>query len=128
MTWANCRPIEKNLKKYWKVRIELSINNSTKIPQIYTLPQFLSMSQKNCGIYCFDSYNLLTSKNSLKSSKQLKTIFPFISVLNTLQYKQCFSIFKLPKCNTSFADQIFKITDQRKVWDNTNNTNKAFHK
>ena len=30
----------------WKVEIELSINDNTKIPQIYTLPQFLSMSEK----------------------------------------------------------------------------------
>ena len=31
---------------YWKVGAELSIYDNTKIPQIYTLPQFLSMSEK----------------------------------------------------------------------------------
>ena len=30
----------------WKVEIELSINDNTKSPQIYILPQFLSMSEK----------------------------------------------------------------------------------
>ena len=64
------------------------------------MPQFLSMSEKNCGSYCLDSYNLLTSKNGLKSSKQLKIIFLFMSVLNTFQYKQCLCILTLPKCNT----------------------------
>ena len=92
--------MKKGKKKYWKVGIELSINGNTKIPQIYTLPQFLSMSEKNCGIYWLDSHNLLTSKNGLKSSKQLKIIFPFMSVLNTFQYKQCLYILTLPKCNT----------------------------
>ena len=52
------------------VVIELSICDTTKIPPIYTLPQFLSMWEKNCGIYWLDSFNLLTSHNSLKSSKQ----------------------------------------------------------
>ena len=46
--------MKKSLKKYWKVGTELSINDNTKIPQIYILPQFLSMSEKNCEIY----YNL----------------------------------------------------------------------
>ena len=90
---------KKSYKKYWKDGIELSINDNTKSPQIYTLPQFLSMSGKNCGIYRLDSYNLLTSNNSLKSSKQLKIIFLFMLVLNTLQYKQCLCILTLPKCN-----------------------------
>ena len=35
-----------DLKKCWKVGIELFINGTTNIPQIYTLPQFLSMSEK----------------------------------------------------------------------------------
>ena len=45
------RPNEKKLKMFWKVGIELSINDNTKIPQIYNLPQFLSMSEKNCEVY-----------------------------------------------------------------------------
>ena len=56
--------------KCWNVGIELSICDTTKSPPIYTLPQFLSMSENNCGIYWLDSFNLLTSHNSLKSSKQ----------------------------------------------------------
>ena len=91
--------MKKAKKKYWKVGVEFSMNDNTKSPQIYTLHQFLSMSEKNCGIYCLDSYNLLTSNNSLKSSKQLKVIFQFMLVLNTLQYKQCFCILTLPKRN-----------------------------
>ena len=42
---------KKSYKKYWKDGIELSINDNTKSPQIYTLPQFRNMSEKNCGIY-----------------------------------------------------------------------------
>ena len=38
--------MKKAKKKYWKVGIELSINDNTNIPQIQTLPQFLSMSEK----------------------------------------------------------------------------------
>ena len=53
--------------KCWNVGIELSICDTTKSPPIYTLPQFLSMSENNCEIYWFDSF---TSHNSLKSSKQ----------------------------------------------------------
>ena len=56
--------------KCWNVGIELSICGTTKSPPIYTLPQFLSMSENNCGIYWLDSFNSLTSHNSLKSSKQ----------------------------------------------------------
>ena len=101
VNWAIYRPDEKKLKKkYWKVGIEFSINYNTKIPQIYILPQFLSISEKNWGIYWLNSHNLLTSKNGLQSSKQLKIIFPFMSVLNTFQYKQCLCILTLPKCNT----------------------------
>ena len=92
--------MKKSLKKYWKLVIELSINDNTKIPQLYTLPQFLRMLEKNCGIYIHDSYNLLTSENGLKSSKQSKIIFPFMPVLNTPQYKQCLCILTLLKCNT----------------------------
>ena len=91
--------MKKSQKKYWKIGNELSINDNTKSPQIYTWPQFLTMSEKNCGIYCLDSYNLLTNNNSLKSSKQLKRIFLFMLVLNTLQYKQCLCILTLPKRN-----------------------------
>ena len=100
VTWAITDQMKKSWKKDWKVGIELSINDNTKIPQIYTLLQFQSMSKKNCGIYWLVSDNLLTSKNGLKSSKQVKMIFPFMSVLNTLQYKQCLCILTLPKCNT----------------------------
>ena len=35
MTWTIYRPDEKKLKKYWKVGIELSINNNSKSHQIY---------------------------------------------------------------------------------------------
>ena len=98
MTWAIYIPDEKKLKRYWEVGIKLSINDNTRNPKIYTLPQFLSMSEKNCRIYWLDPYNLLTSKKKLKSSKQLKIMFLFMSVLNTLQYKQCLRILTLPKC------------------------------
>ena len=37
-----------------------------------------------------------------------------MSVLNTLQYKQCLSILTLPKCNASFIDQIFTISRTQK--------------
>ena len=50
VTWAIYKPDEKKLKGYFKVRIELSINDNTKSPQIYKLPQFPSMSENNCGI------------------------------------------------------------------------------
>ena len=65
--------------KCWNVGIELSICDTTKSPPIYTLPQFLSMSENNCGIYWLDSFNLLTSHNSLKSSKQFTvSVSPFL--------------------------------------------------
>ena len=51
VTRAIYRPDEKKLKKVLEVEIELSITENTKIPQIYALPKFLSMSEKNCGIY-----------------------------------------------------------------------------
>ena len=47
VTWPIYWPDEKNLKSYWKVGIEHSINDNTKTLQIYTLPKFLSMSEKN---------------------------------------------------------------------------------
>ena len=50
VTWAIYNLDEKKLKGYCKVRIELSINDNTESPQIYTLPQFLIMSENNCGI------------------------------------------------------------------------------
>ena len=53
--------------KCCNVEIELSICDTTQSPSIYTLPQFLSMSENNCEIYWLDSF---TSHNSLKSSKQ----------------------------------------------------------
>ena len=56
--------------KCWNVGIELPIYDTAKSPPIYTLPQFLSMSANNCGIYWLESFNSLTSHNSLKSSKQ----------------------------------------------------------
>ena len=33
------------------VQIKLSINGNSKSPQIYILPQYLSMAEKNCDIY-----------------------------------------------------------------------------
>ena len=100
VTWAIYRQDKKKLKKVLKSWNWTLHKDSTKIPQIYTLPQFLSMLEKNCGTYWLDSYNLLTSKNDLKSSKQLKIIFPFMSVRITLLYKQCLCILTLPECNT----------------------------
>ena len=91
--------MKKTLKKYRKVGIELSMSDNTKRPQIYTLPHFLSMSEKNCEIFSFDSYNPLTRKNSLKRSKHLKIIFLFMLVLNTFQRKQCLLILTHPKWN-----------------------------
>ena len=73
-----------------------------------------------------NSHNLLTSKNGLKSSKQLKMIFLFMSVLNTLQYKQCLCILTLPKHN--LQTRFSQFTDQKKVSDGTNNINRTFHK
>ena len=74
---SNCKKNTwKRLKKYWRVGIELSINDNTKSHK----------SNKYCGTYWINSYNLLTSKNSVKSRKQLKIILLFKSVLNTLQY------------------------------------------
>ena len=55
--------------KCWNIGIELSICDASKSPPIYTLPQFLSMSDNSCGIYWLDSYNSLASHNILKSSK-----------------------------------------------------------
>ena len=46
VTWATDRPNEEKLKKYWKVGIELSINGNAESPQMHSLPQFLSMSEK----------------------------------------------------------------------------------
>ena len=40
-----------NLRKYYKVGIELFMHGNTKCPQIYTFPQLLSMPERNCGIY-----------------------------------------------------------------------------
>ena len=57
----------------------------------------------------------MTSKNSLKSSKQLKIIFLYMSVLNKLQYKQCLCILTLPKCNASLQTRFVQFTDQKKV-------------
>ena len=54
MTWAFYRLDEEKLKKYRKVWIELYVNDNTKNPQIHTLPQFLSMSEKDCGVYWLD--------------------------------------------------------------------------
>ena len=38
-----------------------------------------------------------------------------MSVLNTLQYKQCLSIFTFPKCNAHLIDQIFYNSQTGKV-------------
>ena len=51
VTWAIYKPDEKKAKKILESGIELSINDNAKSQEIYTLPQFLSMSEKNCGIY-----------------------------------------------------------------------------
>ena len=44
-----------------------------------------------------------------KVAKQLKIIFPFMSVRITPQYKQCLCIFTLPQCNLDFTDKIFNL-------------------
>ena len=95
------RPVLNNLqtKKYWKAWIELSFNDSSKRPEIETLPQFPSMSGNNWGIYWLDSQNLLTTKNRAKINKQLEKVSLYISVLNTHQYKQFFCILTIPKSN-----------------------------
>ena len=80
VTWAIYEPDERKLKKVLESWNWTSINVSTKSPQIYAYPQFLSMSEKNCGIYWLDSYNLLTNNNSLRNSKQMKIIFLFMLV------------------------------------------------
>ena len=71
VTWAIYEPDERKLKKVLESWNWTSINDSTKSPQIYVYPQFLSMPEKNCGIYWLDSYNLLTNNNSLRNSKQM---------------------------------------------------------
>ena len=38
---------QKNFEIVQKTQIELSINDNIKSPQIYSLPQLLSMSEKN---------------------------------------------------------------------------------
>ena len=58
------------------------------------------MPEKKCGIYGLESYNLLTGENGSKSSKKLKIIFPFMAVLNTLQYEGYLYILTLSKFNT----------------------------
>ena len=46
---------------------------------------------------------------NLKSSRLLKKIFIYMSVLNTFQHKQYFCILKLPKCIEYFLDQKKKL-------------------
>ena len=43
--------MKKAKKSTGNIGLELFINDNTKSPQLHTLPQFLSMSEKNCGIY-----------------------------------------------------------------------------
>ena len=64
---------------------------------------------QNCGIYWLYSYNLLTNKYNLKSSKQLKKVCLYMSVLNTFQYKQCLCFLTLSVCNEWFVDQTWII-------------------
>ena len=40
-----------SFKKYWKVEIDLSINDNTKSSPIETFSQLLGMSEKICEIY-----------------------------------------------------------------------------
>ena len=123
MTWKIYRQDEKKTeKKYRKIGIELSINDNTKIPQYTPCLSFWACQKKNCGIYWLSSYNLLTSKNGLKSRKQLKIIFPFtdhikkqrkyqrvtneLSILfniKVLKYKSCLSF---PACQKKFFEFI----------------------
>ena len=99
---SNLQTKLKKLKKYWKIWIELSINY-----------QFPSISEKILGIYWLDWHNLLTSKNSFKSRKQLKIIFLYMSVLNTLKYKQCLCIFTLQNVMHNLQTKSVQFTDQK---------------
>ena len=45
------RPVKKKLKRSANAKIEISINGNNKSPQIYTLSQFLTISENNYGIY-----------------------------------------------------------------------------
>ena len=84
----------KKFKKLHLVGIELSINDNTKSPQKWILPQFLNMS-KTCAIYkpynlqiyrpqdleameFTDSYDSMNIKNDWKSSKHLKSTYLYI--------------------------------------------------
>ena len=71
------------------------------------------MPEKNCGIYWLDSYNLLTGKNSLKSSKQLKVIFIYVSVLNKFQNKQFLCILALAKKLDNAKTRLKQFSDQK---------------
>ena len=83
------------------------------------MPQFLSMSEKNwhltkIEIFWLNSYNLLTNKNGLKSSRQLKIIFLFISVLNTLQYKNVYISWHFQNLIHNIQTRFSQFTDQKK--------------
>ena len=53
----------KKVKKIWTVGNDFPTNGNTESSRIQISPQFLSIPEKNCGIYWLDSYNLLASKN-----------------------------------------------------------------
>ena len=63
-------PDEKKLKK---VGTELSINDNSKIPQIYTLPQFLNMLKKKIVKFT-DSIHIIywPAKMALKEANSWK--------------------------------------------------------
>ena len=119
--------MKKNIKKYWRVRIEPYLNDNIKSSQIYSLLQFLYTSEKNCEIYWLGSC-LLTRKYSVKGSKQLKIISLLLSVLKKIQCKDCLCILKIPKCNAYVMDHILTIYKSEKAWNGINNTNRTFHK
>ena len=81
-------------------KLELNFPLMTILKPLKYTPCLEHVRKKAWNLLTRDPNNLLTSKNDLKSSKQLKMIFLFMSVLNILQYKQCLCVLTLPKCNT----------------------------
>ena len=77
--------------------------------------KLLALSSWNLFLWTKILKNLLLEKYlfsvaaTLKSSKQLKIIFLFLLVINTLQYKECLCILTFAKCNMWFIDQIYTI-------------------
>ena len=88
----------------------LQITILKAIKQTPCLSFWACEKKKNYGIYWLDSYNVLTSKNSLKSSKQW-TVENDLSIYVSNKYtpKECLCISTIPKFNASFIAQICAI-------------------